>query len=97
VGRLSVVMRVKLLLVLFLPALFLALPAVGNQGPLGLATALTAGIAAAFAVAVDPHARPRHQPAGTCPARELHPVAGPRRPGAYPASSSVIRQRGCLT
>src|SRR5262245_39342985 len=45
-------MRVKLVLALFLPALFLALPAVGIQGPLALATALTAGIAAAFAVAV---------------------------------------------
>jgi hypothetical protein len=43
-------MRVKLVLALFLPALFLALP--GGQGPLGLATALTAGIAAAFVVAV---------------------------------------------
>ena len=43
-------MRVKLVLALFLPALFLALP--GTNGPLGLATALTAGIAAAFVVAV---------------------------------------------
>jgi hypothetical protein len=45
-------MRVKLVLALFLPALLLALPALDSQGPLGLATALTAGIAAAFAVAV---------------------------------------------
>ena len=46
-------MRVKLLLALFLPALFLALPALsGGHGALGLATALTAGIAAAFVVAV---------------------------------------------
>lgn len=52
------VMRVKLVLALFLPALFLALPGVGGHGPLGLATALTAGIAAAFVVAVVLHARP---------------------------------------
>jgi hypothetical protein len=45
-------MRVKLVLALFLPALFLALPALDGQGALGLATALTAGIAAAFVVAV---------------------------------------------
>jgi uncharacterized membrane protein len=45
-------MRVKLVLALFLPALFLALPTLGNHGALGLATALTAGIAAAFAAAV---------------------------------------------
>lgn len=52
-GQVSVVMRVKLVLALFLPALFLALPGVGGgHGPLGLATALTAGIAAAFVVAV---------------------------------------------
>jgi len=51
-GRISVMMRVKLVLALFLPALFLALPGVGGHGPLGLATALTAGIAAAFVVAV---------------------------------------------
>lgn len=45
-------MRVKLVLALFLPALFVALPVLGGHGPLGLATALTAGIAAAFVVAV---------------------------------------------
>lgn len=45
-------MRVKLVLALFLPALFVALPLLGGHGPLGLATALTAGIAAAFVVAV---------------------------------------------
>lgn len=45
-------MRVKLVLALFLPALFIALPIIGGHGPLGLATALTAGIAAAFVVAV---------------------------------------------
>lgn len=45
-------MRVKLVLALFLPALFAALPVLGEHGPLGLATALTAGIAAAFVVAV---------------------------------------------
>lgn len=48
-------MRVKLVLALFLPALFVALPLVGGHGPLGLATALTAGIAAAFVVAVVLH------------------------------------------
>jgi hypothetical protein len=46
------VMRVKLVLALFLPALFLALPTIGGPSPLGVATALTAGIAAAFVVAV---------------------------------------------
>lgn len=52
-------MRVKLVLALFLPALFLALPGVGGgHGPLGLATALTAGIAAAFVVAVVLQGRP---------------------------------------
>jgi hypothetical protein len=56
VGRLSVVMRVKLVLALFLPALFLALPGSGH-GALGLATALTAGIAVAFVVAVVLHGR----------------------------------------
>ena len=48
-------MRVKLVLALFLPALFVALPVLGGHGPLGLATALTAGIAAAFVVAVVLH------------------------------------------
>jgi hypothetical protein len=48
----SAVMRVKLVLALFLPALFLALPAVDGHGALGFATALTAGIAAALVVAV---------------------------------------------
>jgi hypothetical protein len=50
-------MRVKLVLALFLPALFLALPVLGGQGPLGMATALTAGIAAVFVVAVVLSAR----------------------------------------
>lgn len=50
-------MRVKLVLALFLPALFMALPVLGGHGPLGLATALTAGIAAAFAVALVVHVR----------------------------------------
>jgi hypothetical protein len=45
-------MRVRVVLALFLPALFLALPALGGHGAFGLATALTAGIAAAFVVAV---------------------------------------------
>ncbi|TDV50886.1 DUF6412 domain-containing protein [Actinophytocola oryzae] len=49
-GRFSVVMWVKLVLALFLPALFLALP--GGHGPLALVTAVTAGIAAAFVIAV---------------------------------------------
>lgn len=50
-GRFSVVMRARLLLALFLPALFIALPATGGVSPLGLATALTAGLAAALVVA----------------------------------------------
>lgn len=49
-GRFSVVMRARLVLALFLPALFIALPAVGGASPLGLATALTAGLAAALVV-----------------------------------------------
>ncbi|HEX6359828.1 DUF6412 domain-containing protein [Actinophytocola sp.] len=48
----TVVARVKLVLALLLPALFLMLPVLGGQGPLGLATVVTAGIAAAFVVAV---------------------------------------------
>jgi hypothetical protein len=51
-GRFSVVMRARLLLALFLPALFIALPAIGGASPLGLATALTAGLAAALVVGV---------------------------------------------
>ncbi len=39
----------RLLLALFLPALFVALPAAGAS-PLGLATALTTGLAAALVV-----------------------------------------------
>lgn len=42
----------RLLLALFLPALFVALPTVGGAGPLGLATALTTGLAAALVIAV---------------------------------------------
>jgi uncharacterized protein DUF6412 len=57
VDRVSVVVRVKLVLALLLPALFLALPTVDGHGALGLATALTAGIAAAFVVAVVLHGR----------------------------------------
>lgn len=49
-GRFNVVMRARLLLALFLPALFIALPASGGLG--GMATALTAGLAAALVVAV---------------------------------------------
>ncbi|MGB3443445.1 MAG: DUF6412 domain-containing protein [Actinophytocola sp.] len=51
-ARASVVMRARLILALFLPALFIALPAVGGASPLGLATALTAGLAAALVIAV---------------------------------------------
>ena len=50
-GRLNMVARARLVLALFLPALFIALPAVGGASPLGLATALTAGLAAALVVA----------------------------------------------
>jgi hypothetical protein len=45
-------MRLRLVLAVLLPVLFVALPAVGSAGPLGLATALTAGLATALAVAV---------------------------------------------
>ena len=44
------VMRARLVLALFLPALFIALPVAG--GPAGLATAFTAGLAAALFVVV---------------------------------------------
>jgi hypothetical protein len=47
-GRASRVMRARLVLALFLPALFIALPAVGGISPLGLATAFTAGLAVLF-------------------------------------------------
>lgn len=49
-GRDSVAVRVRLLLALFLPALFIALPTASGFG--GIATALTAGFAAAVVVAV---------------------------------------------
>lgn len=44
------------MLALFLPALFVVLPAAGGSSPLGLATALTAGLAAAL-VACALHVR----------------------------------------
>jgi len=44
------VWRLKLVLALFLPALFVFLPAVAGASPLGLATALTAGLAVALVV-----------------------------------------------
>ena len=47
-GRFSVLTRAKLALALFLPALFLALPAANS--PFGVATALTASLAAALVV-----------------------------------------------
>lgn len=46
------VLRARLLLALFLPALFIALPTAGGFGFGGVATALTAGFAAALVVAV---------------------------------------------
>ncbi len=49
-ARVSTVMRVRLLLALFLPALFIALPAANGLG--GVATALTVGLAAALVVTV---------------------------------------------
>jgi hypothetical protein len=52
-ARASVVMRARLVLALFLPALFIALPAAHGLG--GLATALSAGLAAALVVAVVLH------------------------------------------
>jgi hypothetical protein len=50
-----VLVRARLVLALFLPALYIALPAAYGLG--GVATALTAGIAAALVVAVVPHLR----------------------------------------
>lgn len=46
----------RLVLALFLPALFIALPTVGGSSPLGVAGALTASLAAAL-VAVALHIR----------------------------------------
>ncbi|MFC4854825.1 DUF6412 domain-containing protein [Actinophytocola glycyrrhizae] len=59
--RVSVVMRARLVLALFLPALFVALPVAGGLG--GMATALTAGLAAALVVAVVLHVRLETTPA----------------------------------
>jgi len=56
VERINPGVRLKLLLALFLPALFIALPAVGGANPLGLATALTASLAVAI-LAVAVHIR----------------------------------------
>ena len=53
-GRASMVMRARLALALFLPALFIALP--GGTSALGLATAFTASLAALF-LAVALHVR----------------------------------------
>lgn len=53
-GRLSLTARAKVVLAVFLPALFLALPSA--TGPLGVATALTAGLAA-LTVVVALHVR----------------------------------------
>jgi len=53
------VWRLKLVLALFLPALFMVLPAVAGASPLGLASALTAGLAVALvAAAVVVHLEP---------------------------------------
>lgn len=54
-------MRARLVLALFLPALFIALPAAGGLG--GVATALTAGLATALVVAVVLHVRLETTPA----------------------------------
>lgn len=54
------VMRARLVLALFLPALFIALPAAG--GLADLAGALTAGLAAALVVAVVLHVPPATVP-----------------------------------
>lgn len=43
-------LRLRLLVAFLLPALLLVLPSAGNIGPLGLATALTAGLATAIGV-----------------------------------------------
>jgi hypothetical protein len=51
--------RLKLVLALFLPALFMMLPAAGGVNPLGLATALTASLAVAlFTVALHVRLEP---------------------------------------
>jgi hypothetical protein len=59
------VIRARLLLALFLPALFIALPAVGGLGGTAtvLTTALTASFAAALVVAVVLHVRLETTPA----------------------------------
>jgi hypothetical protein len=49
-GRDPVLLRARLLLALFLPALYIALPTASGSG--GIATVLTAGFAAALVVAV---------------------------------------------
>lgn len=43
-------MRLRVAVALVLPALLLVLPGVGDTGPLGLATALTAGLVTALGV-----------------------------------------------
>ncbi|WP_460402979.1 DUF6412 domain-containing protein [Actinophytocola sediminis] len=54
--------RMRVAVALVLPALLLALPAAGDAGPLSLAGALTAGLAAALGVFAM---RPRIEPAST--------------------------------
>jgi hypothetical protein len=66
-GRDPVLLRVRLLLALFLPALFVALPTASGLGGVAtaLTTALTVGFAAALVVAVVLHVRLGVSPAST--------------------------------
>ncbi|SFB64506.1 hypothetical protein SAMN05216266_1444 [Amycolatopsis marina] len=57
--------RLTFVLAVFLPVLFIAVPT-GDAGPLGLATALTAGLAAALVacalqIRLEPAAAPAHK------------------------------------
>lgn len=65
VPRGGVGLRLRLVLALFLSALFVALPVAGGSSPLGLATALTAGLAVALVtctvhIRLEPEATPAH-------------------------------------
>lgn len=44
-------LRLSVVLAVFFPALFIALPTAGDVSPIGMATALTAGLAVALVVA----------------------------------------------
>jgi hypothetical protein len=60
----GVVIRLQLLLAMFFPAAFAALPLAGATGPLALATAVTASVALVLLVcAVQTHLEPTATPA----------------------------------